>query len=1022
MKKTLLMMLLSAGIPASVLAQQLANGTFDQAWVYCYPWEKGAQVTTDRGTQPEGWCMANVNGISGMGATIIGSTGTDRTNAEGGFSAVVTNTANPYRSSEIVPGYMSLGTTWATAKATITSITPGTADGGVFGGISFTHRPDALKLYYKRAHNVGNKSGNTVKTNERASIIAYAWKGTWTQADVPSNTSMGNPTKVTMTDRSNNILGKECITGGTVTKSADAELISVIEHYITGDVADWTELILPFEYQNTEDAPEKLNIIFSANDMFADRSGIGVGNQLTVDDVSLLYYNTLESIKIDGEEILAGDQTEYTVHQEYDAAKLVLTAKSLFATATPQYDDATGVLTITVQRENADNKVYTIQYDLPVTNITCSSIKYNGIELLEEGKTSYTAAALYDESLLAIDATPAETAISKDYNTITGLLTVTLSHDGMDDLVYTIQFNPIPAGLASLSYNNQSLLQAGTYQYNVNACYDETLLAYAAHENSGDEVSKSFDETTWTATIKVKRTCGEQTDEQTYTINFLPQPIALGTLSYDGESLLQEGVKEYTVNAVYNAEKLTFAPVHSSDQTDTDYDNTTGDLTITISRQGADDVTYTIHFDLPTVTIECSSLTYNGTELLDGEGTTFDVNAMYDPQLLAYTITPAATTVNKAYDRVTGTLTLTLSCDKADNVTYTINFVPVPIGLATLSYDQESILGTGLESEVSARYEADKVEYTLIDLDDTAASAYDRATGVLTITVSREGATEPTVYTVQFEPVPVALSSLKFGETELLDGEETALTAEGRYDASAVTYTAEDELDTVAAEYDDKTCVLTVTVSREGCDDKAYTVQFDVPFGLTSLSYDEVALLEDGKTEYTVEARYDADKLAYDIEDTYAQASAEYDRATGILTLTLSREYTDDKVYTIQFEAVPVALSSLKFDETELLEGEEVNYNVNAPYDEALVAYTAEDELDTVSAEYEQETGILTITVSREGCDDKVYTVTFSTIPEGIGSITANGTAAAYDLAGRPAKADARGISIQAGGKKLLNK
>lgn len=358
-------------------AQQLPNGTFDGNWVNCYPWEKGAIVKSERGTQPSGWCMANVNGMGGLGATIVGAEGTGRSGS--GKSVVLTNTPNPLSASQVVPGYFSLGTTWATAKATITgSVTAGTADGGSFGGISFTKRPDAIRFYYKRAHNIENTTKSPTNLTERASIVAYAWKGTWTQKDVPSNTAL-TPSKVTMTDRSNNILGKDCLTGGAVSKTADAELISVVEYYIEGNQVDWKQVTIPFEYKNSTAIPEKLNIIFAANDLFADRSGIGAGNQLSIDDVELVYYHSLSALSYNGKAVTGFAETKYSysVDEVYDASKLAYTKTGVASTVSTSYNETSATLTITVTGDDDKTTSYTIQFKKPtIVNMTITDAKY----------------------------------------------------------------------------------------------------------------------------------------------------------------------------------------------------------------------------------------------------------------------------------------------------------------------------------------------------------------------------------------------------------------------------------------------------------------------------------------------------------------------------------------------------------------------------------------------------------------------------------------------------------------------
>ena len=366
MKKIFLMFVACIGF-CNIQAQQLSNGNFNGNWVDCHPWESGDYIQGTQGKQPEGWCISNVNGMGGLGATIVGSQNTDKNEPENTnkHSVTVTNTPNPFSASQIVPGYFTLGTAWATAKATITGKVSN-ADGGVFGGIEFKYQPDALHFYYKRKHNVENKT-KYINEDEKASIIAYTWKGTWTQVSVPSNTAMKDPTQVTMTDRSNNILGKECLTGGTISKTEDAKLISYIEYYIEGNKTDWTEITIPFEYKDSKTKPEKLNIIFSANDMFADRSGIGSGNSLSIDDVELLYYNTLSSLTYNNVELIENNKTDYTVDEVYDASKLSYACKSQFANASVNYNAETGIVTITVNRANAETKTYTIQFNLPKT-------------------------------------------------------------------------------------------------------------------------------------------------------------------------------------------------------------------------------------------------------------------------------------------------------------------------------------------------------------------------------------------------------------------------------------------------------------------------------------------------------------------------------------------------------------------------------------------------------------------------------------------------------------------------------
>lgn len=355
----------------SMADYHLTNGTFDGEWVENKPWDSqnGYLVLEGKGfTQPEGWVVSNVSGINGLGATKVASAGTV---ADGNRSVVLTNTPNPFMASQIVPAYISLGTTWATANASaIIKVTD--ADGGVFGGVAFKGRPDAIALKYKRSHGTAN-------AGERASVIAYTWRGTFTQENVPGNTSLSKPVTTTMVDRDRNILGLATATGGNVSKSDDAALIAKAEAYIEGDAAEWTDLLVPFTYNESVEAgtaPEKLNVILSANDYFADRSTIGKDNTLEVDSVRLLYYTTLRSLAVNGMPLDVTQAKDFVIPvpegQALDPSALQVEAQPTGAGARvmPAFDPTTMTLTLRVEGGDIsvcpDNfSLYTIRFAVP---------------------------------------------------------------------------------------------------------------------------------------------------------------------------------------------------------------------------------------------------------------------------------------------------------------------------------------------------------------------------------------------------------------------------------------------------------------------------------------------------------------------------------------------------------------------------------------------------------------------------------------------------------------------------------
>lgn len=343
MKRTFLLFALAATIHAAN-AQQPTNTTFDADWVDCYPWEAGNYVSTARGTQPEGWCISNVSN-SAMPVVASEEVGTDGT----GRSVKLFNVTASI-GGQTAPAYITLGTAWATAETKMTSVR--NADGGVFGGIPFTWHPDAVRLTYKCDRSAGE---------ENMSVIAYLWKGTWTQKDVPSNTSVGvfswgSATKVTMTDRIQNILGKDCLTGGEITKSSGAALIASAEYYSSVAHDDWVTREIPLNYGSYAGktvSVEKLNIVIASNGFFDDRGTIKAGNNIVVDDVELVYYHALSALSYDGVALNFSEQTtNYEVDANYDETKLSYAVKGQGATATKSFDAETGLLTIRVAGED----------------------------------------------------------------------------------------------------------------------------------------------------------------------------------------------------------------------------------------------------------------------------------------------------------------------------------------------------------------------------------------------------------------------------------------------------------------------------------------------------------------------------------------------------------------------------------------------------------------------------------------------------------------------------------------------
>lgn len=365
-------------LPTTPTATTPQLNDFNGDWETCIPWDSEGN-TKASGTQPKGWHISNVQ--TALRAVVVGA------KAEGSNgTTVAVKLTNQEMAGQMIPAYMSLGTPWATAETKGTKVR--NADGGVFGGTTFTYRPDAISFDYQRDNS---------ERKENATAIAYLWNGTWTQTNVPGNTaveifSYGTATKVTMINRDRNVLGNEtsATLGDPATHTADAKLIAKLEQSISESTnGTWKSMKIPFTYNDDTAVPEYINVIFAANDYFGDRNGIVAGNSLTIDNVKLVYYHALNSLTYNGTPVANFDEgtTEYTLNGKLaeDFGKVKFTVKGVGATYEVAKDEVNNVATITVKGNDYDvnpssKTVYTIKFDgtVGINGITTSTNTANG--------------------------------------------------------------------------------------------------------------------------------------------------------------------------------------------------------------------------------------------------------------------------------------------------------------------------------------------------------------------------------------------------------------------------------------------------------------------------------------------------------------------------------------------------------------------------------------------------------------------------------------------------------------------
>ena len=349
MKKIFTSVFAAAAVTLSAAAQQLPNNGFEEAWVDCVPWTSAGN-TKVAGQNPTGWKASNTS--TPIGAIKVAS------NVEGYNSTGAIKVENQEKAGQVIPGYFGLGTPWATSKGMF-KIT--NKAGGEFGGLEFAYRPDALQFMYQSTGIV------------QPTVVAYTWNGKFLQKDVSGEVALsGSPKKVDMVDRDRNVIGMaDAPEGGEVTEKGT--LVSLINTRLEAATTDWTKGEFEFTY-SAESAPEKINVIFSADDFFS--SSPTKENSIIVDDVKLIYYSRLKSLKVNGVDVpeFAPDTYEYNVDAEMPDDASAIAAECMgnsgSANAEVALDAANNKATVTVTNSNVggtdvdgeESHVYTLNF------------------------------------------------------------------------------------------------------------------------------------------------------------------------------------------------------------------------------------------------------------------------------------------------------------------------------------------------------------------------------------------------------------------------------------------------------------------------------------------------------------------------------------------------------------------------------------------------------------------------------------------------------------------------------------
>lgn len=356
MKKIFTSLFAATAVALTVGAQQLPNNGFEEAWIECVPWTS-TDNTKAEGTTPTSWMVSNTIGTGGkspMGNTTIAENVAGYNSV--GAVKVENKEINLFIVKKTIPGYFGLGTPWATSTSTGKNMA-----GGEFGGIAFAFRPDALQFMYQSTG------------SDQPTVLAYTWNGKFVQKEVSGNIVVsGKPTKIDMVDRDRNVIGMEdAPQGGEVTEKGT--LVALINTRLEATTANWTKGNLEFTYSDAA-APEKINVVFAAGDYFT--TSPAKANSITVDDVKLIYYSRLKSLKVNGVDVpeFAPNTYEYNVDAEMPADASAIAAECMgnsgSAKAEVALDAANNKATVTVTNSNVggtdvdgeESHVYTLNF------------------------------------------------------------------------------------------------------------------------------------------------------------------------------------------------------------------------------------------------------------------------------------------------------------------------------------------------------------------------------------------------------------------------------------------------------------------------------------------------------------------------------------------------------------------------------------------------------------------------------------------------------------------------------------
>lgn len=370
MRKILLTALMAAGgLTAS--AQYLPNGDFEQWKTTCGKSDQTspnlgsspAGLATRPGVEPQDWNGSNVNQTVFYQNASSDALVTRQKEGDNSYVRLVCTKVGALGITAEAPAFINFGTPWVYAVSNKNK-----CDGGVYGGVPFSYKPDAIKGRYKRT---------PAAKAENARVIAYLWSGTF-KSSIPSGKSTRMQDDV---DRA--IMGRiSDVTG-------DGKLVASCDYtFETTKNNDWEEIIVPIDYKLTDVVPTKMNVIISSDDYW-NRANMVENSTLEVDDVQFVYYHALKSVTYKGKKINIEEGKNFynlLIDEDFDIANFSYEKIGAGATVEPVFDSELQTLTVTVKGNdfNVNPKSVTV-YKFKVAKEVTDFTSDLSVELVKMG-------------------------------------------------------------------------------------------------------------------------------------------------------------------------------------------------------------------------------------------------------------------------------------------------------------------------------------------------------------------------------------------------------------------------------------------------------------------------------------------------------------------------------------------------------------------------------------------------------------------------------------------------------------